>query len=157
MAGVRIRCHGDYHLGRVLYTGNDFHIIDFRGELSRAPSERRIKRSPLRDVASMVRSFHYAVLMSLDANPGDSPEARSRRETWARSWYQWVASRFLRAYLKSPASRGLIPASREDVRALLEAQLLEKAVYEIGFELEGGGARVSVPLRGLLDLFDTKP
>ncbi|HEX7808082.1 MAG TPA: putative maltokinase, partial [Thermoanaerobaculia bacterium] len=98
----RIRVHGDYHLGQVLYTGNDFVIIDFEGEPARPLSERRIKRSALRDVAGMLRSFHYAPYAVLFGTaPGSyvRPEDLERLETGAQFWHRWISAAFLRAYL----------------------------------------------------------
>ncbi len=98
----RIRIHGDYHLGQVLYTGNDFFIIDFEGEPARPLSERRIKRSALRDVAGMLRSFHYAPYAVLFGTaPGSyvREEDHTLLETGARFWHRWVGAAFLRTYL----------------------------------------------------------
>src|SRR5204862_375263 len=104
----RIRTHGDYHLGQVLYTGNDFVIIDFEGEPARPLSERRIKRTALRDVAGMLRSFHYApYAVVYGAAPGYDVRSEdvARLEDGARFWYRWVSSAFLRAYVEE-SSKG---------------------------------------------------
>src|SRR3989475_5090040 len=100
ISGLRIRVHGDYHLGQVLYTGNDFVIIDFEGEPTRPLSVRRLKRSPLRDVAGMLRSFHYASYAALlGQTPGVRPEDFATLEPWARFWYLAVSAAFLNGYL----------------------------------------------------------
>src|SRR5436853_4934333 len=102
MNGQKIRCHGDYHLGQVLVTGKDFSIIDFEGEPARPLSERRIKRSPLRDVAGMLRSFDYASHAALSHEASGAifrPEDADRLEPWARFWAGWVSAAFLRSYL----------------------------------------------------------
>jgi len=151
----RIRIHGDYHLGQVLYTGNDFVIIDFEGEPARPLSERRIKRSALRDVAGMLRSFHYAPYAVLfGAAPGSYVRAEDlqRLETGARFWHHHVAAAFLRAYLAESAKGTHLPKSPEHVRTLLDAYQLEKALYEIVYELNNRPDWVRIPLRGVLDL-----
>ena len=151
----RIRIHGDYHLGQVLYTGNDFVIIDFEGEPARPLSERRIKRSALRDVAGMLRSFHYAPHAVLfGAAPGSYVRAEDlhRLETGARFWYHHVAAAFLRAYLAESAKGNHLPKDRDHVRTLLDAYLLEKALYEIVYELNNRPDWVKIPIRGVLDL-----
>jgi maltose alpha-D-glucosyltransferase/alpha-amylase len=153
--GTRIRTHGDYHLGQVLYTGNDFVIIDFEGEPARPLSERRIKRTALRDVAGMLRSFHYAPYAALfGAAPGSIVRGEDvpRLETGARFWYQWVSASFLRAYLAEAAKGTFLPTKPEAVESLLQAYLLEKALYEIGYELNNRPDWVKIPLRGVLDL-----
>ena len=150
---VRIRCHGDYHLGQVLYTGKDFVIIDFEGEPARPLSERRLKRSPLTDVAGMLRSFDYAahtVLYGAAGGEAIRPQDVPLLTPWARFWQQWVSSAFLRAYLQQVADGPLVPRAREELARLLNVLLLEKNVYELGYELNNRPEWVRVPLAGIL-------
>ncbi len=151
----RIRIHGDYHLGQVLYTGNDFMILDFEGEPARPLSERRIKRTGLRDVAGMLRSLHYAPYAVLfGAAPGSyvRQEDLALLETGAIFWQQWVSAAFLRAYLTESSKGNHLPRSAESVEVLLRAYLIEKAVYEIVYELNNRPDWVRIPVKGLLDL-----
>jgi maltose alpha-D-glucosyltransferase/alpha-amylase len=154
---ARIRIHGDYHLGQVLYTGKDFVIIDFEGEPARPLSERRLKRSALRDVAGMLRSFHYApYAVAFGAAPGSYVRAEDtpRLETGARFWHQWVSVAFLRAYLAETAQgkHKHLPTDPKAVETLLSSYLIEKALYEILYELNNRPDWVRIPLRGVLDL-----
>jgi maltose alpha-D-glucosyltransferase / alpha-amylase len=158
ITGMRTRVHGDYHLGQVLYTGRDFVIIDFEGEPSRTIGARRIKRTPLRDVAGMLRSFHYAAYTTLlgQARGGPlRPEDAAALEPWARVWTQWVSAAFLRSYLDT-ARGALLPASPDELRLLLDAHLLEKALYELAYELNNRPDWVAIPLAGLLELMEAK-
>jgi maltose alpha-D-glucosyltransferase/alpha-amylase len=155
IVAMRIRCHGDYHLGQVLYTGKDFVIIDFEGEPARPLSERRIRRSPLRDVAGMLRSFEYAthtVLFGAAAGGIIRPEDVSTLEPWARFWRRWVSSAFLRAYLHHTADTALVPKARDQLTTLLNVLLLDKSVYELGYELNNRPDWVAIPMRGILEL-----
>jgi maltose alpha-D-glucosyltransferase/alpha-amylase len=155
IAAMRIRCHGDYHLGQVLYTGKDFVIIDFEGEPARPLSERRLKRSPLRDVAGMLRSFDYAAHAVLIGGAGGGvirPEDVPTLEPWARFWQRWASSSFLRAYLHHSAETALVPKARGELAALLNVLLLDKSVYELGYELNNRPDWVKIPLRGILEL-----
>ncbi|HEX8153185.1 MAG TPA: maltose alpha-D-glucosyltransferase [Thermoanaerobaculia bacterium] len=155
VSAMRIRTHGDYHLGQVLHTGKDFVIIDFEGEPSRPLSERRIKRSALRDVAGMLRSLHYApYAVVFGQAPGTVIRAEDRQalETAARFWYRWSAAAFLRAYLAESAKGNHLPKTREETETVLDAHLLEKAMYEIGYELNNRPDWVSIPVRGVLEL-----
>jgi maltose alpha-D-glucosyltransferase/alpha-amylase len=155
ITGLRIRTHGDYHLGQVLHTGNDFIIIDFEGEPTRPLSERRIKRSALRDVAGMLRSFHYApyaVLFGQSQHSVIRTEDLAAVENGARFWYRWVSAAFLRAYLAESAGAAHLPRTAEEVEVLLDAHLLEKAFYEIAYELNNRPDWLRIPLRGVLEL-----
>ena len=152
LAAERIRTHGDYHLGQVLYTGRDFVVLGFEGEPSRSLSERRLKRSPFRDVASMLRSFQYAacVKLSEEAAAGAvSPESLGALERWAVYWQRWVSAAFLRAYLRRVDGAPFLPPSREERELLLDSYLLEKAVHELGYELNNRPDWVWIPLQGI--------
>jgi maltose alpha-D-glucosyltransferase/alpha-amylase len=158
MHSSRIRAHGDYHLGQVLYTGNDFVITDFEGEPARTITERRIRRSPLRDVAGMLRSFSYAVhsaLQELRASGIEgAPEERVRQ--WGRFWEAWVSSTFLRAYLEEARKSKLLVADWAEIELMLDVFMLEKVVYEIAYELNNRPDWLIVPLSGLLEIVKTE-
>jgi maltose alpha-D-glucosyltransferase/alpha-amylase len=154
LSGQRMRCHGDYHLGQVLSTGRDFVIIDFEGEPARPLGERRLKRSPLRDVAGMLRSFDYAVATASAAQAASGAPAEVLAP-WGRFWERWVSATFLNAYLRASRASGLLPATDAEIDLLLEFLLLEKAIYELGYELNNRPTWVAIPLRGILALLDT--
>ena len=157
ITGMRVRCHGDYHLGQVLYTGRDFVIIDFEGEPTRHLGERRIKRSPLRDVAGMIRSFHYAAYTALRGRASTivRPEDLPLLEEWARSWYLWVSATFLKSYLEFMADIPILPQGREGMKVILDAYLLDKALYEVNYELNNRPDWVGLPLHGILQMLET--
>jgi maltose alpha-D-glucosyltransferase / alpha-amylase len=151
----RIRCHGDLHLGQFLYTGNDFVIIDFEGEPGRPVSERKIKRSPLRDVAGMLRSFDYAVNSALFDQKSHGiikADDLPYLEWCAHLWQDWVSKVYVQAYLNAAGSSEFLPAAREELGLLLNTYLLEKAVYELGYELNNRPEWLRIPLRGILQL-----
>lgn len=151
----RIRTHGDFHLGQVLYTGKDFVIIDFEGEPARSLGERRIKRSPLHDVAGMIRSFHYASYAALFAQVelgSLRQETISKLQPWARFWYRSSTSAFLSSYISHVTATDLLPQEEEVFRAMIDAFLLEKAIYELGYELNNRPKWLRIPIYGILDL-----
>jgi maltose alpha-D-glucosyltransferase/alpha-amylase len=145
---TRIRCHGDYHLGQVLFTGDDFIIIDFDGEPGRPVSERRYKRSPLRDVAGMLRSFAYAAETALRSERVRS-EDRARLAPWAEAFRAWVCASFVRTYLAGIAGQAYCPPTPALAGMLLEFYELEKALYEVNYELNNRPNWLAVPLAGL--------
>ncbi len=150
----RIRCHGDLHLAEVLYTGKDFVFIDFEGDSRRPVSERRIKTSPLRDVAGILRSFHYA---AYKATIGEGSahivlHAEPAITDWARFWSNWVQASFLRSYLETAQSGNFLPPKVEQLETLLTAYLLERAMKELRYELKHRPNLIDIPLEGLLQL-----
>ncbi len=156
--GLRTRCHGDYHLGQVLCTGRDFMIIDFEGEPARPLSERRMKHSPLLDVAGMLRSFHYAPYAALvgrsTRRQGHAKDASVALHPWARHWYRCASAVFLTSYLSVVSRASFWPRSGREVQALLDAHLLEKAVYELGYELNTRPDWIGIPLQGIQQLLE---
>jgi maltose alpha-D-glucosyltransferase / alpha-amylase len=155
LKGARIRCHGDYHLGQVLYTGKDFIIIDFEGEPARPLNVRKLKDSPLRDVAGMLRSFHYAAqASSIGLVPGVRPEDAALLAPWSRFWQIWVSVSFLKAYLSVQEIAMILPPSIEDIQLLLDGYTLQKALYEVGYELNNRPDWIQIPLEGILQIVE---
>ena len=151
----RIRFHGDFHLADVLFTGKDWFIVDFEGDVRRPTSERRIKRSALRDVCAMMRSFHYlAHAVSFGHVPGITPEAHPLRElqAWAELWHRWVSACFVHAYLREAGDAEFVPQNREEFFILARTHLLEKAFMEIEHELENRPNWVRIPVNGILQM-----
>jgi maltose alpha-D-glucosyltransferase/alpha-amylase len=149
-----IRCHGDYHLGQILHTGKDFVIIDFEGEPGRSLGERRFKRSPLLDVAGMLRSLHYATVAGLRGER-IRDEDRPRLRPWAELWHAWAAAAFLRAYLRAAGPAPFIPRETEQLRALIDFHLVDKCLYELGYELNNRPDWIQIPLEGIRALLQT--
>jgi maltose alpha-D-glucosyltransferase/alpha-amylase len=154
ISATRIRCHGDLHLGQVLFTGRDFVLIDFEGEPTRAVSERRIKRPALRDVAGMLRSFQYAAYTPIFSADPALPEDTSTLLPWGRLWQNWVGATFLRAYLDRAGSASFIPQTEGELEVLLDALLLEKVVYELAYEVNNRPDRIQMPILGLTQLVE---
>jgi maltose alpha-D-glucosyltransferase/alpha-amylase len=140
---AKARVHGDYHLGQLLWTGGDYVVLDFEGEPTRPLAERRAKFSPLRDVAGMLRSYHYAAYAGLFDRPGDF----ARLEPRARAWLRQVSAAFLDAY------RAAAP-SLDQFAVLLDRYMLGKAFFELNYELNNRPDWVRIPLQGVLELID---
>jgi maltose alpha-D-glucosyltransferase / alpha-amylase len=140
---MRIRYHGDYHLGQVLYTGSDFMIIDFEGEPARPLADRRTKTLAMRDVAGMIRSFQYAAYTALP--PAGSLET-------ADYWTVWTSAVYLNGYFGEAVERPFVPRDAEQRRILFDSFLLQKALYEVAYELNNRPDWVRIPLRGILSL-----
>jgi maltose alpha-D-glucosyltransferase/alpha-amylase len=154
---ARIRIHGDYHLAQVLYTGKDFVAIDFEGDSSRPLSERRIKRSPLEDVAGMLDSFYHAshaVLFGQAPGVIPKPESLDALEAWAKSWSRAAASEFLASYLAASGISELLPQNPEEIRALIRIFLIYLALRKLANELTYAPERIRIPAHAINELLE---
>jgi maltose alpha-D-glucosyltransferase / alpha-amylase len=155
IAGTRFRLHDDLRLEQVLHTGKDFVFIGLGGRVDKALSERRIKRSPWRDVASMLLSFQYAAHAVLfDQVPGVTPraEAMPALKNWADYWCDWVSAAYLRGYFVSAGQLSPLSLNNADVRLLLDSFLIERCLEEMGRELSERPEWVSIPAGVILRL-----
>jgi maltose alpha-D-glucosyltransferase/alpha-amylase len=157
----RIRCHGDYHLGQVLWTGKDFVIIDFEGEPSRSLGWRRLKRPAAFDLAGMIRSLHYAgqaaaLRVNLEFGASSESGQRGRLADWLTMWHREISGQFLSSYLEVATVSLYLPSSQADLECLLDFFRLEKAMYELGYEVNTRPTWVDVPARGILDLLGSE-
>jgi len=153
-AAMRIRCHGDYHLGQVLRTEGDFVLLDFEGEPLKPMRERREKQTPVKDLAGMMRSFSYAVYSWLLSQTREDEASFHRLKPWAEAWEQWVSSAFLDAYLQAARGAPFIPRRPEILEALLQAFLLDKALYELQYEINNRPNWLPIPLHGILSFLE---
>ena len=150
----KTRYHGDYHLGQVLMVENDFIIIDFEGEPARTLTQRRDKHSPLRDVAGMLRSFNYAAEFALSESTAERPLDLSRLRPLAERWEQATRTAFLKGYRTAVEGCASYPADEAHAEALIALFTLEKALYELRYELQNRPDWINVPVQGLLTLLD---
>ncbi len=152
--GLRTRIHGDYHLGQVLRVNGDYMILDFEGEPARPIAERREKHSPVKDLAGMLRSFSYAALTVLRNDTASrkdgSPEGFARMVPWARRWERSASAAFLRGYRETAGDANFLPARPGNFRNLLAGYWLDKAIYELNYELNHRPDWVRTPLLGIL-------
>lgn len=154
LSSQRVRIHGDYHLGQILKTGDDFVILDFEGEPESTVHDRKVKQSPLKDVSGMFRSFHYAIystIFKLDL----ATEERSRMFDQGEHIYSWMVGVFLNYYLKRVFDSELNLGYRKEIEYLLEYHLLEKAIYELGYELNARPSWAIIPLRGIYMILES--
>ena len=150
--GMRIRIHGDYHLGQLLRSKRDFFVLNFEGPPTRSIEERRRKQSPLKDVAGMLRSFSYAAHVALMRSTSRRPEQLQRLEPWAKLWEKAVASEFLQAYRAAVKESAIVPVQVEAFEQLLGAYVFDKALDELVYELKNRPTWVHIPLAGILAL-----
>jgi trehalose synthase-fused probable maltokinase len=149
---TRQRCHGDYHLGQVLRTSDDFILLDFEGEPLHSLEQRRKKVSPLKDVAGMLRSFSYAVHSAWREAVAGDPGLSAKREPWLRAWEVWTSAAFLGAYLETAGAAAFLPQEEQELETLLDAFLLDKAFYELGYELNNRPDWLPIPLEGIREI-----
>ena len=149
LSAKKCRIHGDLHLGQALFTGKDFVFIDFEGVPAKSLSERRLKRSPLRDVAGMIHSFHYAAMTTLVQHGASHPDDILMLEPWLEAWYVYVSGSYLKAYLHAMKNSPLIPANRTEIATMLRCFLINKVAHELGYELNNRPGSVDLSLRGI--------
>ncbi len=157
LGSLRTRIHGDYHLGQVLAVTaengvGDFVVIDFEGEPESSISERKIKHSPLKDVAGMIRSYHYAVsakLFNSAETEGFDPDQLQRVSD---RWFNLIRDTFLTAYFEVFGAPHPLFKNNNEINFLLLIYLLEKAVYELGYEISYRPSWVKIPLKGIIDV-----
>jgi maltose alpha-D-glucosyltransferase/alpha-amylase len=152
VAATKTRCHQDYHLGQLLWTGAKYALLDFEGEPARSLADRRRKRSPLTDVAGMLRSYSYAAWSALFAWSRAHDAQALEREPWATLWETSVTAAFLSSYLADTHGASFIPSDDAQLAALLELLMIDKALYELEYELNNRPDWLPVPVEGLLRL-----
>ncbi len=149
---LKTRVHGDFHLGQVLRVKNDFVILDFEGEPARPLAERRGMHSPLKDVAGMLRSFSYAAQTAFMSHATRRPQSAASLEPWAALWERCVSAVFLSAYRAETQGARLLPEDSATLARLLDAYVMEKALYELAYEIGNRPTWVRIPLLGILSL-----
>jgi len=154
---TKIRTHGDLQLEKILLTGKDLAIQDFGGDPGRSYSERRLKRSPLRDVASMIRSFYYVGYEGFLQNNYIPVDGTVDLLPYAEFWAQYMSGFFLKAYLETVQGSTFIPAQSEDLQMLLETFLLERAIGDLSYELNNRPDWVRVPLEIIKSVLEALP
>ncbi|RUL85926.1 maltose alpha-D-glucosyltransferase [Tautonia sociabilis] len=142
----KIRVHGDFHLGQVLWSRNDYILLDFEGEPAKSLAQRRAKHSPVKDVVGMLRSFSYAAFDSLFRAAQDRDTDYERLLPWALAWESWTSAAFLASYLEVAGPAGIVPDDRDQLATLLRCYTLDKALYELQYELNNRPSWVRIPL-----------
>ena len=156
-AAVKTRVHGDYHLGQVLTVENDYYILDFEGEPARGRGERREKQSPLKDVAGMLRSLSYAANAGFQQFQERHGVTRDPLKAWLTYWEAWTSAAFLREYLDTAAKAPFLPRSAAEMEIVLNSFMVEKACYELLYELNNRPQWVGIPLAGIVGLLSGEP
>jgi maltose alpha-D-glucosyltransferase/alpha-amylase len=149
---LKTRIHGNLHLGNVLFTGKDFYYNDFEGDATRAFSEKRLKKSPLKDIASLIRSFHYAAYHAVFNKGVIRKEDISFVQEWSHKWYIYVSNRFFSTYYSKMESAGILPADKAHTKLLLKAFLVERALYELRIEIAKKSDKALLPAIAINDL-----
>ncbi|MBS4041922.1 MAG: trehalose synthase [Flavobacteriales bacterium] len=154
MKSERIRIHGDYHLGQVLVNGDDFYILDFEGEPESTIRDRKVKQPPLKDVAGMFRSFHYAIYATIFNNADKYPVEQEELFKAGEILYKYFVGVFLQTYIHTVQQNNLNIGYDHEIDFLLKYCLLEKAVYELGYELNSRPRWAVIPLRGIQSILN---
>lgn len=154
MKSERIRIHGDYHLGQILVNGDDFYILDFEGEPESTIRDRKVKQPPLKDVAGLLRSFHYAIYATIFNNPNKYKIDQETLFKFGEILYKYITGIFLEVYVEKAQSENLNIGYNQEIEFLLKYCLLEKAVYELGYELNSRPSWAVIPLSGIQSIME---
>ncbi|QYA25261.1 trehalose synthase [Gramella sp. MT6] len=156
MKSERIRIHGDYHLGQVLVDHDDFYLLDFEGEPESTIQDRKVKQPPLKDVAGMFRSFHYAIYSTIFNNTGSFSTSQDEMFKAGEVLYKYMIGVFMETYVDKVQTENLNIGYKQEIEFLLDYCLLEKAVYELGYELNSRPRWTIIPLRGIASILKNK-
>ena len=154
LKGERIRVHGDYHLGQVLVQNDDFYILDFEGEPESTIRDRKVKQPPLKDVAGLFRSFHYAIYATIFNNSEHYKQSQEELFEAGEILYKYLIGVFLEVYVEEVRNENLNIGYEQERNFLLEYTLLEKAVYELGYELNSRPKWAVIPLMGISNIIN---
>ena len=154
MKSERIRIHGDYHLGQVLVNGDDFFILDFEGEPESTIRDRKVKQPPLKDVAGMFRSFHYSIYATIFNNKEKYPLEQEELFKAGEILFKYFVGVFLYTYTDVAQGENLNIGYRKEIDFLLKYCLLEKAIYELGYELNSRPRWAVIPLTGIASIME---
>ncbi|MBT8394109.1 MAG: trehalose synthase [Bacteroidia bacterium] len=155
LKGERLRVHGDYHLGQVLVKGDDFYILDFEGEPESTIRDRKVKQPPLKDVAGIFRSFHYAIYATIFNNIKDYKHSQEELFQASEILYQYFIGVFLGTYIDEIQDANINIGYHQERIFLLKYSLLEKAIYELGYELNSRPRWAVIPLKGISNIINT--
>ena len=153
--GERIRIHGDYHLGQILVQEDDFCILDFEGEPESTIRDRKVKQPPLKDVAGLFRSFHYAIYSTIFNHQQEYKKEQEELFNFGELLYKYMVSAFMEIYVETTKNENLHIGYRNERRFLLKYCLLEKAIYELGYELNSRPKWTIIPLKGIANIMNS--
>ncbi|PQJ80839.1 trehalose synthase [Polaribacter porphyrae] len=155
LKGERIRIHGDYHLGQVLVQDDDFCILDFEGEPESTIRDRKVKQPPLKDVAGLFRSFHYAIYSTIFSNQKSYSKTQEELFEYGELLYRYMVAIFLETYREKTQEANLSIGYTNERIYLLKYCLLEKAIYELGYELNSRPKWTIIPLKGIANIMNS--
>lgn len=146
---MKIRTHGDYHLRQILWTGREYVMNSFEGDPSKSFSERRIRRSAMRDLAAMIRSLHYAAYSNILSPEYDQQRKEGNLEEWAETWHYYISRIYIKGYFDKAGNKDYVPKKHEDFKILMHTYLLEKSLTELNYEIENRPEWIIIPIRGI--------
>ncbi len=146
---MKIRTHGDYHLKEILWTGREYIMNSFEGDPTKSFSERRIRRSAMRDLAAMIRSFHYVAYSNILSPEYDQQRKEGNLEQWAENWHYYIIRLYIKGYFDKAGQSDYVPGDQKDFKILMHTFLLEKALNELNYEIKNRPEWIIIPIRGI--------